>query len=144
MYTEIKQHTDTTWNNPSLREKQRDLLSNKQINNRQGMILKRPFTHLHLHLMYAFSGHFYPDLLTKEGLTFRLQYNLQNLTKSTTCKEEIMVQECVLYPLHWNRILDSPGPRFFVYVIKSSMDSTTSATVRYSRMPLQTRMILRT
>lgn len=39
---------------------------------------------------------------------------------------------------HW------PGPRFFVYVIKSSMDSTTSATVRYSRMPLHTRIILRT
>ncbi len=39
---------------------------------------------------------------------------------------------------HW------PGPKFFVYVIKSSIDSTTSATVRYSRIPLHTRIILRT
>lgn len=40
--------------------------------------------------------------------------------------------------VHW------PGPRFFVYVIRSSIDSTTSATVRYSRIPLHTRIILRT
>lgn len=47
----------------------------------------------------------------------------------------------VILPLCQN---NSPGPRFFVYVIRSSIDSTTSATVRYSRMPLHTRIILRT
>lgn len=83
-------------------------------------------------------------MLLMRQLLLPLVYHLRHLCHTWTQNQRgyYIFQTTACIVLHTSEPV--PGPRFLVYVIKSSIDSTTSATVRYSRIPLHTRMILRT